>query len=640
MAGPDPEYRDELVTGDGTRDWARFDTSDVPHQGGYVAKQCPVRAQNDFLEPAEPIPVSAAARRRIDAGIAFEEDIADKLAIDVSLTGVPHRADREKATIEAMEAAANLIHGGRLPTDHDSRRVGEPDLLVRDPSASSRAHWSYRPADIKHHLTLKEDDSGGATCGDLVDVSLDAAAEDANQVYRRHKSDLMQLAHYQRMLGSCGWASSGGRWGGIVGKEERVVWTDLDDKIWRTPAVTKKTKMRSTIDVYDFEFAFRLDIIAAAMKYNAGETQPLLVVPVRNSECPECPWKAYCDESLEDGAGDISLIPGLGWNQWKVHRDTTGFTRRDRLASLDWETADLMSSKVDVAKLLDAAQGLSESTPIEQFDSNARRLEALAEHGVKSVGGLGQLSLVTARYSGKPVGSLPTHIDLARAALSDYAAFRLRGVETVEVPRDDVELDVDMESTDNGAYMWGTLLTDRAGSGLFDEGYRAFVAWDNAVESFERVFDEFWEWLEGVRSTAGEAGLGFSAYCYHAVAENTQMLKLAGPLESNVRDFIGSDEWIDLLTVVRRQLLTGESLSLKNVAPLASFDWEADDPSGQEAIVRYDVASSLESDAEKARDWLLEYNRSDVSAMLAVREWLEATGLPSITELDAKWGHG
>ena len=631
----DPAVHQELITGDGTRDWARFDTSDVPHQGGYVAKQCPVRAQNDFLQPVEPLALSAGVQRRIHAGIRFEQQIRAAVAAEVDLADIPHRADREKATIAAMRDGATLIYGGRLPTDHDGRRVGEPDFLVKETGSGGK--WSYRPIDIKHHLTLREDEKGGAVVGDLVDASLAGASETGGESYRRHKGDLMQLAHYQRMLESCGWAATDRRWGGIIGKEQRVVWTDLDDKIWRTPAVTKKTKMRSTIHVYDFEFAFRLDILAAAIKYNAGHSQDLLVVPVRNSECPECPWKGYCDSSLEAGAGDISLIPGLGFNQWKVHRDTTGFLQRDKLARLDWATADLLAARIDVASLLSDADGLAPETPISDLKLTKRRHELLTERGFETAGDLSALSEVTAQYSGKPAGSLAKHIDLARAALADGPAYRLREVDAVQVPRADVELDIDMENTDDGAFMWGVLLCDRTGSGFFEEGYRAFVTWNNAVESFMQTFGEFWEWLIQMRKRAEKRGLTLVAYCYHAMAENTQMLGLAGEREPQVREFLDSEQWIDLLAVMRAQLVTGDSLSLKKVAPLAGFEWAVDDPSGDEAMVKYDLASSEGEEAEPARRWLLEYNRGDVEATLAVREWLSTTAFGSLADLDNPW---
>ncbi|HUR49826.1 MAG TPA: hypothetical protein VMY88_09930, partial [Acidimicrobiales bacterium] len=104
----------------------RYDVSAVPPQGGYIAKQCPVRAQNNTLLPGELVPASPEAERRMELGRAFEVTIFDQLLgahPDAVLIDDRAAADREAATAAAMAAGAELILGGRLPTDHVGRRV-------------------------------------------------------------------------------------------------------------------------------------------------------------------------------------------------------------------------------------------------------------------------------------------------------------------------------------------------------------------------------------------------------------------------------------------------------------------------------------------------------------------------------------
>src|SRR6185312_12453707 len=81
------------------------------------------------------------------------------------------------------------------------------------------------------------------------------------------------------------------------------------------------------------------------------------------------------------------------------------------------------------------------------------------------------------------------------------------------------------------------------------------------------------------------------------------------------------------------QLITGQSAGLKNVAGLAGFAWSVPDPSGAGSIVRYDDA--IQGSAA-AIDWLLEYNRCDVEATRALRDWLAgpASDCPAVADLE------
>lgn len=150
----------------------RYDISAVPPQGGYLAKRCPVKAQWDVLQPAEPLPPSPPLQRRLDRGVAFEREIVTRLierhpSAVVITAQDPERTDavkaaREAETLQAMTDGVPLIIAGRLPTDLAGRRVGEPDLLVAVDVGSR-----YRPVDIKHHRSLQSTGGVQALCSPL-----------------------------------------------------------------------------------------------------------------------------------------------------------------------------------------------------------------------------------------------------------------------------------------------------------------------------------------------------------------------------------------------------------------------------------------------------------------------------------------
>jgi predicted RecB family nuclease len=627
----------------------RYDVSAVPPQGGYVAKQCPVRAQNNVLRPTEPLPAAPELQRRFDQGIEFEASAVRRLeevSAGVVVAVAETEEELEASTAAAVETGVSVIAGGRLPTDRVGKRVGKPDLLVHAEGGG------YRPVDIKHHMVLEPAQPGRrglrALCSSLAEPRIEDATADDRFSARKREDDLLQLAHYQRMLESAGLAAPAGRLGGIVGTEQRIVWYDLDAPVWKTPSSTGKQKSYRSIVVRIFEFDFRLDVIAVAHAHLRDSSVSLLVEPVAIDECPQCPWRDYCREQLESGYGDVSLLPRIGWRQRKIH-GMHGVRDRAELASLDMRTAQLVSDGVNVAAMQSLIADLPPETPVRDLAVVVRSKKALGTleaAGVRTFADLAALSRSTASYADSAMSTLPEQIDLARAALGPASVYRRRGVATIMVPRADVEVDVDMENVEQGVYLWGALVSDRSKPDCAPQ-YRSFARWDPLDPDVELQNSlRFWTWLSSVRSDATSQGRSFRAYCYNAPAENTYLRRLgvAGGILDEVSAFIGSEQWVDLLQVVDSNLIIGGGLGLKKVAPIAGFSWSVDDPGGDASMLRYDlaVAGTEEHERERARAWLLTYNQGDVEATLAIRDWLEREGdsIPRIESLDATFAKG
>jgi predicted RecB family nuclease len=547
------------------------------------------------------------------------------------------RGEREDATVAAMRSGASLVLGGRLPTDYRGRRTGEPDVLVKVQGSPS-----YRAVDIKHHRTHEQGLNGiEATAAPLSSPALEVSEARSGGRARKRRGDMLQLAHYQRLLEAAGLAAPGGRFGGVIGAEGEVVWYDLDAAVWLTPSSTGKQKRRTTMEIYDFEFDFRLDIMAGALAHRADPSIVPLVVPVRVTECDTCPWWSWCGPELQRGDGDVSLLPRTGWKAWRAHRDH-GVTDRRHLAALDHRTAALVANGVDLGPLLAAVGHRPDSTPIEEVigPRKTAQLARLRQAGLATLGDARSLCTRTASYCDEPVAGLADQVDAARAALGDAPAYRRRGVGPVSVPRGDIEVDIDMENVEDGVYLWGVLVTDRSGKGLAPTGYRAFVTWEPLAPDEEAaLFLAFWHWLTQLRAVAAGSGLQLRAYCYNEAAEDNQMRRLAATvgLRAEVEMLIGSEEWVDLRRVFEDQLVTGSSVGLKHVAPLSGFRWEVDDPGGDISMLYYETAvgTSEVGAATAARAWLLTYNRNDVEATAALRQWLDASAsaCPSIENL-------
>jgi predicted RecB family nuclease len=602
------------------------------------AKTCPQRVQLDVLQPCEPLPDPPFLQMLFRAGNAHEDDTFAALFEGVEGAAVIDAEDldaREWQTMQAVKDGAVVIAGGRLPVDHESHRVGQPDLLVRHGEG-------YLPIEVKSHKALervRKPGTGTALVSDVTTPLFAAAVIDAEHAPRKHIGDLMQLAHYRALLDAAGIGSPECSAAGVCGSEGVIVWHDLAEVNLPAPEYVDgaPTGPMSALARYDLEFTHRLGILQAAEDHLDDGAAVLLAEPVVCDQCDMCRWREWCGDRLEEVA-DLSLISGVGAGRrglYKAH----GVESLHDLAELDWRTAELVRGKVDVGDLLAKAAGRPGSTALaDVIASRPKQVSVLADLGLHTVDDLEALDSRTLEMCAAGASNAAGQIELARARVGAAPAYRKRGVDVVTVLRGDIEVDVDMENINDGCYLWGVLLTDRR-SGAPGSRYVGFGSWDPDIEVAQLVaFEEFWSWLAEERARAAADGATFRAYCY-SNAEQVQMRRVADRIGRSRRDevdaFLASDEWVDLLDVVKAQLITGRSMGLKETAPLAGFSWRAGDSGATLAMVKYDLAIDEESSPAAraaAQEWILEYNEDDVRATAALRDWLDgpARDLPSI----------
>ena len=225
--------------------------------------------------------------------------------------------------------------------------------------------------------------------------------------------------------------------------------------------------------------------------------------------------------------------------------------------------------------------------------------------------------------------SLRAAVDHARMSLAGVQVARRRDVSELVVPRADVEIDVDMESTPAGVYLWGNLVTHADGSSIGE-----YVPFHDLTADPDHtgVFRSFWAWLMGRRAAAHAAGETFAAYFWSS-AETTHIRAYTEPGDPDVEAFLSSPEWVDLEGIVKRHLMTADGrTSLKSIAPLAGFAWRDEAAGGDNSMLWYEQAVAGD---EAARRRLLAYNTDDVRATLAVRTWLEGAWaqLPRVEDI-------
>lgn len=551
--------------------------------GGYAAKRCPRATHNtyDITVPRVDWAPDAASQQRMDNGRTFEDDVVAALMLALPGAVDLRVHDASKAvhiaeTLGHLRAGTRLIIGGRLPDDVAGGRTGKPDLLIR---AEDRPDGTpgYHVGDIKHHLATERKSGPAVLVSGPSSPEFASAVERDTVRLRWREDDCLQLAHYWRLLQACGSAADH-PWGAVLGTDGpkgyvpdplAFVWHDLAEPAFETFSRSTETAWRTSLERYDHEHAFRVDVARVAQRRSGADNDPEpLVLPIGHDECGGCEWATVCVDTLPDDDLSNELRADLSIREYLALRG----------AKID-TVADLATADVDALLTEDYE---SETAHLRTRSRRLRKARLNAE--------LAHAGVVIRRRPDAPT-----------------------------IPSADVEYDVDCEwSADGRVYLWGVLRTENGAS-----TYTPFM--DLTVTDEGGEYDllvRFLTWLDGQLSQESGAGRSAAVF-YYSQAEPTQIRRVTGAVGRPLPVLCAGaapEEWIDLLPYVRKSIDSRWGHGLKIVAVYgADFEWRDDEPSGLESQLWFQQALAGDKSAE-AR--LLDYNEDDVQATVELRRWL------------------
>lgn len=545
---------------------------------GYAAKRCPVRVHNDFA-PLVPVPewVTPPELQAIfDAGRQYEAEVfAELLRIHSDTAELIDPALRKEAaiakTLAAMESGVPLILGGWLPEDTAGGRKGKPDILVR-------VDDGYLPADVKNHKTLDTAKKTSKLVSSLVrpDIWWEVAGCTSTG---HHYEDGLQLAHYTRMLQACGFHPGPDRlFGAIIGTstlpvsgahhELVFVWHDLSKPTRPTFSRSRGKVKRSVLECYDHEHDFRVKVATTAVQIVGSADDPApLVVPIGQKECGECLYQLWCAEQI--GPEDASMAITIGHldpREWMTLR-ALGIGTTGALADLDPEDPAFFDDYYPEVTHYSRRQAL-------------KRLQAAVR----------QAQMIRDGVDFRPIPGMP-----------------------VEVPSADIEIDFDIEwDTAGRIYQWGLRIRD--GQDDTTARYDPIISFEPLEDDGERALAErAAARISQLRDEAASSGRTIAVYHWsHIEVSMTRKFNCF----ATVLDGIA----VDLLAWFSRTFHVRGTASIKAVAQFFGFSWAVDDPGGLLSMTKIDIARGDGAEALAARQWCLDYNKSDVVAQAVIRD--------------------
>lgn len=567
-----------------------------PVLGAYPAKQCAHRAHLDHHPETRDLPrdpTDPMMARRAENGINYEDAVVAHLQLlhgndCVVIDHGDHAADHDRRIAEtaaAITARTKIICGGQLPSQPDTGRTGCPDILLLhdDPTADPNTPATYLPVDIKHHRTLTPRKRAPfATVSSLNDPTTLLTANGHGAKATNHTKDAYQLAHYTRMLQTAGLHPGEHMLvGAILGSDDFTAHTnDPYAFTWFNLTEPQHGGAPSYLTAYDTAFSNVVNIARTA-----AEGHPPHTHPIGKAECGTCPRQTLC--RTHAGPDDASFAFRVGrpneaaWN----HLRTLGAHTIPTLATLDpttHETGYTTAAATErgsrppaLTDVVRRARMIRDNIPLEP-----RTTPRKADH--------------------PPL---------------DFT-----------VPTADIEIDFDVEwhPEDGHVYQWGALIRTHQDNTTADYDTHTAVAFDRLTPATATTLaTNFFNDLDALVTAHHTAGRTVRIFHWTSPEEwQTARIGKNGP--DPVRNLSERFPGLvtDLKTWVEDRYWARDGYSIKHVAPALAFTWTVDDPGGAVSITKIETARTNHPDAPAARQWLLDYNRSDCAAQAAIRDGL------------------
>lgn len=516
---------------------------------------------------------------------ALTESIPGLIIIDQSL----HSSEIQLETAKALlNPEAFVIVGGYISevTEKDlaealgktlnpSNRASRPDVMIRVGMRSDGIP-AWAPVDIKSHKAITVNQTNTVFLSNFEKILPETSN---SQKGRLNTEDLHQLAHYTRHFQALG-IESDDLWVGIIGREiGECVWVRLGDVVEGTGK-----NATSFLSSHDQDFARAVEIIELSTAENADPAHKSGVIPVLSSGkmgCTACMFKSTClseMKSFDNGNGHVTLLAGVTPSTalknfpeiQSIRELVEASPKNDQMISAQIRARVWMTGVPEI--LNPSEEILIPEADIEIDIDLENSMEALRESEIDEPMGVDRLYLYGFGIHDRTVSK-----DWRTAIIETYS---------------------DYSNTEEGEYLVLSQMWNR----LQDEIMKAESA-GKSIKIFHYSPHEYSWWKKYSKRYADRPGV---------------------PSEDELEIF-KFKYLVDLLPIARKFSFPTMSHSIKDLAPLAGFEWEVDKAGGANSLLKFRSASDPLAPAnvrEEAVAWLDSYNRDDVRATFAVRAYI------------------